>query len=42
MSTTYVYNTGEYKTEEENLELVFGVFIDGALNNKDNTNFRNK
>jgi hypothetical protein len=42
MSTTYVYNTGEYKTEDENLELVFGVFIDGTLNNKDNTDLRNK
>ncbi len=42
MSTTYVYNTGEYKTESENLELVFGVFIDGTLNNKDNTDLRNK
>lgn len=42
MSTTFVYNTGEYKTENENLELVFGVFIDGTLNNKDNTDLRNK
>ncbi|MFD2909854.1 phospholipase effector Tle1 domain-containing protein [Flavobacterium ardleyense] len=42
MSTTFVYNTGEYKTESKNLELVFGVFIDGTLNNKDNTDLRNK
>ena len=42
MSTTFVYNTGQVETIKEELELVFGVFIDGSLNNKDNTNFRNK
>ena len=42
MSTTFVYNTVEDNAVEEELELVFGVFIDGTLNNKDNTDMRNK
>lgn len=36
MSTTYVYNTGKYDIEEDVIELEFGVFIDGTLNNQDN------
>ena len=39
MSTTFVYNTGEAEAGKDELELVFGVFIDGTLNNKDNTDF---
>jgi hypothetical protein len=42
MSTTFVYNAGDYKSEEDHLELTFGVFIDGTLNNKDNTDLRIK
>lgn len=42
MSTTFVYNSGEDEAVEEELELVFGVFIDGTLNNKYNTDLRTK
>ena len=42
MSTTFVYNSGEDKVENKYMELSFGVFIDGTLNNKDNTDMRTR
>ncbi|WP_316633162.1 DUF2235 domain-containing protein [uncultured Flavobacterium sp.] len=44
MGKTFVYNTGASKDEEkqDELPLTFGIFIDGTLNNKDNTDMRNK
>jgi len=42
MGKSFVYNTGESKAPEEELELTFGVFIDGTLNNKTNTELRRK
>ncbi|WP_264530579.1 phospholipase effector Tle1 domain-containing protein [Flavobacterium sp. N502540] len=44
MGKTFVYNTGSSKDEEkqEELRLTFGIFIDGTLNNKTNTDMRNK
>lgn len=44
MGKTFVYNTGTSKDEEkqDELRLTFGIFIDGTLNNKDNTDMRNK
>jgi hypothetical protein len=42
MGKTFVYNTGTSKDEEkqEELRLTFGIFIDGTLNNKNNTDRR--
>jgi hypothetical protein len=34
MSTTFVYNAGDYKSEKDHLDLTFDVFIDGTLYNK--------
>ncbi len=42
MGKSFVYNTGESKGPEEELEMTFGVFIDGTLNNKTNTELRRK
>lgn len=42
MGKSFVYNTGESRAPEEELELSFGVFIDGTLNNKTNTELRRK
>lgn len=44
MGKTFVYNTGTSKDEEkqDELHLTFGIFIDGTLNNKNNTDMRNK
>jgi hypothetical protein len=44
MGKTFVYNTGASKDEEkqDELRLTFGIFIDGTLNNKNNTDMRNK
>lgn len=44
MGKTFVYNTGASKDEEkqDELSLTFGIFIDGTLNNKENTDMRNK
>ncbi|KQB37455.1 T6SS phospholipase effector Tle1-like catalytic domain-containing protein [Flavobacterium aquidurense] len=44
MGKTFVYNTGAGKDEEkqDELPLTFGIFIDGTLNNKENTDMRNK
>ncbi|SHL25638.1 T6SS phospholipase effector Tle1-like catalytic domain-containing protein [Flavobacterium chilense] len=44
MGKTFVYNTGTGKDEEkqDELRLTFGIFIDGTLNNKNNTDMRNK
>ena len=39
MGQTYVYNSGEYEVSDDEIEVTFGVFIDGTLNNKDNTDF---
>ncbi|OXE96393.1 phospholipase effector Tle1 domain-containing protein, partial [Flavobacterium araucananum] len=42
MGKTFVYNTGASKDEvkKDDLHLIFGVFIDGTLNNKNNTDMR--
>jgi Uncharacterized alpha/beta hydrolase domain (DUF2235) len=42
MGQTFVYNTGSSKDDiaEDEIELKFGVFIDGTLNNKTNTEKR--
>lgn len=37
MGNRFVYNTGEAKAKKNEIDLVFGVFIDGTLNNKTNT-----
>jgi hypothetical protein len=42
MGKTFVYNTGEAEVEKKHLEVTFGVFIDGTLNNKENTKLRLK
>jgi hypothetical protein len=42
MGQTFVYNTGKAEEEKGTFKLAFGVFIDGTLNNKDNTDLRNK
>ncbi|MBS7253673.1 phospholipase effector Tle1 domain-containing protein [Flavobacterium branchiicola] len=44
MGKTFVYNTGASKDDikKDELHLTFGIFIDGTLNNKDNTDMRNK
>lgn len=42
MSTTYVYNTGEDNSEDKFQQLEFGVFLDGTLNNRRNTEIRKK
>ncbi len=40
MGQTFVYNTGKAEVEEKHFEVEFGVFIDGTLNNKDNSRVR--
>ena len=42
MGQTYVYNTGKAEVADEEVEVTFGVFIDGTLNNKENTKLRYK
>jgi archaellum component FlaG (FlaF/FlaG flagellin family) len=42
MGQTYVYNTGKAEVADEEVEVTFGVFIDGTLNNKANTKLRYK
>ncbi|MFB9057231.1 phospholipase effector Tle1 domain-containing protein [Mariniflexile ostreae] len=44
MGKSFVYNTGAAQDDEpiDRIDLVYGVFIDGTLNNKDNTDLRNK
>ena len=42
MGQTFVYNTGEDKPPKQELHLNFGVFIDGTLNNLENTKLRNQ
>lgn len=42
MSKSFVYNTGEGENKLETLNLVYGVFIDGTLNNVTNTDLRRK
>ena len=42
MGQTFVYNSGEEETKRDELQFVFGIFIDGTLNNKDNTDMRSK
>jgi hypothetical protein len=42
MGMTYVYNTGKAEVEKKNLQVTFGVFIDGTLNSKENTKLRYK
>ncbi len=38
--STLVYNTGEMETPKEKLLLHFGLFFDGTLNSKNNTQLR--
>jgi hypothetical protein len=42
MGKSFVYNTGsaEDDKKEDELRFTFGVFIDGTLNNKENTKLR--
>lgn len=42
MGQTFVYNTGKAEVEDKHIEVVFGVFIDGTLNNKTNKEMRDK
>lgn len=42
MGQTFLYNSGKAEVEKKNLEVTFGVFIDGTLNNKANTKLRFK
>ena len=42
MGQTFVYNQGKDEIKKDEIQLTFGVFIDGTLNNKDNTDMRNK
>lgn len=42
MGQTFVYNHGKDDLKKEDMQLTFGVFIDGTLYNKDNTDMRNK
>ncbi|BFM45644.1 hypothetical protein CFS9_42850 [Flavobacterium sp. CFS9] len=44
MGKTFVYNTGAAADDikKEELRVSFGIFIDGTLNNKTNTDMRNK
>ena len=42
MGQTFVYNTGKAEVAKEEIEVTFGVFIDGTLNNKANTKLRYK
>lgn len=39
---TFVYNTGNAKAATNELHLEFGMFFDGTLNNKRNTELREK
>jgi hypothetical protein len=39
MSTTFVYNSGEDEAVEEELELVFGVFKNGNMTDKQSEYF---
>ncbi|MDI9309430.1 MAG: hypothetical protein QM535_04375 [Limnohabitans sp.] len=40
MGHTFVYNTGKAEELEDTFKVEFGVFIDGTLNNKDNSRVR--
>ena len=42
MGKTFVYNTGKPKKIDGEIEAQFGLFFDGTLNNKDNTDLRKK
>ena len=42
MGKTFVYNTGKPKKIDGEIEAQFGLFFDGTLNNKDNTDLRIK
>jgi hypothetical protein len=44
MAKSFVYNTGssEDDIKKDELRLTFGIFIDGTLNNKENTKLRRK
>ncbi|CAM3749851.1 DUF2235 domain-containing protein [Flavobacterium gelidilacus] len=42
MGQTYVYNSGKYEVSDDEIEVTFGVFIDGTLNNKENTKLKYK
>lgn len=41
MGQTFVYNLGKEELKRDELQFTFGVFIDGTLNNKDNTDMHN-
>ena len=40
MGQTFVYNFGEKEIGKDEIEVTFGVFIDGTLNNKTNKELR--
>lgn len=42
MGQTFVYNSGKEDFKRDELQFEFGVFIDGTLNNKDNTDMRTR
>ncbi|WP_190304420.1 hypothetical protein [Flavobacterium branchiophilum] len=44
MGKSFVYNTGSSDDDKKknDINMEFGVFIDGTLNNKDNTALREK
>ena len=42
MGKTFVYNAGEAKNPADKLELVFGLFFDGTLNNRRNTQIHHR
>ena len=43
MAQTFVYNSGTYQeTNSGTIHLEFGLFFDGTLNNKNNTDLRLK
>ena len=42
MGKTFVYNTGKEEVPANEIWKEFGLFFDGTLNNKDNTELREK
>lgn len=42
MGKTFVYNAGKEETPKDEIWKEYGLFFDGTLNNKDNTELRGK
>ena len=40
MGQPFVYNSGKDEFKKEEIQLEFAIFIDGTLNNKNNTDWR--